>query len=128
MMDRDMVELVRRDPGHPHARQCLRAYFSELDRRFDTGFDPGLSLPADEENFRPPAGVFLLASLRATPIGCGALRFHGREPAEIKRMWVAASARGLGVGRRLLGQLDVRLQTTCSGQWALTADSDGRCL
>ena len=36
------------------------------------------------------------------PIGCGALKFHRRAPTEIKRMWVAPSARGLGVGRKLL--------------------------
>jgi ribosomal protein S18 acetylase RimI-like enzyme len=94
------------DPAHPHAQHCLHEYFSELDRRFEAGFDPGLSIPADEEEMRPPAGLFLLASLRGDPIGCGALKFHDKEPAELKRMWVAESARGLGVGRRLLSELE----------------------
>jgi ribosomal protein S18 acetylase RimI-like enzyme len=40
------------------------------------------------------------------PIGCGALKFHGTAAAELKRMWVAESARGTGVGRRLLGELE----------------------
>jgi hypothetical protein len=31
-----MVEIAPIDPAHPHAQHCLRAYFSELDRRFDT--------------------------------------------------------------------------------------------
>jgi GNAT superfamily N-acetyltransferase len=39
-------------------------------------------------------------------IGCGALKFHQRRPAELKRMWIAPAARGLGVGRRLLGELE----------------------
>ena len=103
-----IVEISPVDPAHPDAQQCLQAYFAALDRRFDAGFDPALSIPADEETMRPPAGLFLLASLRAQPIGCGALKFHGHEPAEIKRMWVADSARGLGVGRRLLGELEDR--------------------
>lgn len=101
-----MVEIAPIDPAHPDAQHCLRAYFSELDHRFDTGFDPSLSIPADNEELRPPAGLLLVATLRAEPIGCGALKFHDNAPAELKRMWVAESARGLGVGRRILGQLE----------------------
>jgi DNA-binding MarR family transcriptional regulator/GNAT superfamily N-acetyltransferase len=101
-----MVEIAPIDPAHPSARHCLRSYFSDLDLRFETGFDPALAIPANEEELRPPAGLFLVASLRGDPIGCGALKFHADEPADIKRMWVAESARGLGVGRRLLGELE----------------------
>ncbi len=57
---------------------------------------------------RLPAGLFLLATLRDEPVGCGALKFHGTRPAELKRMWVSTSARGLGVGRRLLTELERR--------------------
>jgi DNA-binding MarR family transcriptional regulator/predicted N-acetyltransferase YhbS len=101
-----MVEISPIDPSHPHARHCLREYFSELDRRFDTGFDPARSISALDDEMRPPAGLFLVATLGGDPIGSGALKFHGREPAELKRMWVAESARGLGVGRRLLTELE----------------------
>ena len=101
-----MIEVAPIDPAHPHAQHCLNSYFSELDRRFDTGFDPALSTPVDVEELRPPAGLLLVASLQAEPIGCGGLRFHDQEPAEIKRMWVAESARGLGIGRRLLSELE----------------------
>lgn len=103
-----MVEVAQVDPGDPLARYCLQAYFAELDSRFETGFDPAPSIPADEEAMRPPAGLFLVASLRGDPIGCGALKFHSDQPAYLKRMWVAESARGLGVGRRLLGELERR--------------------
>ena len=108
LMTASMVEIASIDPGHRHARYCVHAYFSELNRRFETGFDPALSIPADEEELRPPAGLFLVAMLRAEPIGCGALKFHAAEPTEIKRMWVAESARGLGLGRRLLTELEDR--------------------
>ena len=50
--------------------------------------------------------MLLLASLREEPIGCGAVKLHGDEPAEIKRMWIAPAARGLGLGRRLLTELE----------------------
>jgi DNA-binding MarR family transcriptional regulator/predicted N-acetyltransferase YhbS len=100
------VEIAPVDPAHPHARHCVRAYFAEIDRRFEGGFDPQRTLPAGDRELSPPAGVMLVATLRSEPIGCGALKFHPRRPTEIKRMWVAASARGLGVGRRLLAELE----------------------
>ena len=103
-----LVEIKAVDPAERDAQFCLREYFAELSRRFDTGFDPALSIPAELHEFRPPAGVFLVATLRAEPIGCGALKFHGDEPAYLKRMWVAESARGLGIGRRLLAELESR--------------------
>ena len=106
LMTATMVEIAPIDPAHPHARYCLRAYFSELDRRFETGFDPALSTPADEAEMRPPAGLFLVATLGPEPVGCAALKFRDGEPADIKRMWVAESARGLGLGRRLLTELE----------------------
>lgn len=106
LMTAAMVEVGPIDPTHPYAQHCLREYFAELNRRFDAGFDPARSIPAREDELRPPAGLFLLASLGGEPIGCGALKFHDNQPTEIKRMWVAKSARGLGVGRRLLGELE----------------------
>jgi DNA-binding MarR family transcriptional regulator/GNAT superfamily N-acetyltransferase len=94
------------DPAHPHARHCQAAYVAELDRRFESGFDPGRSLPAEDDALRLPAGLLLVATLRGEPVGCGALKLHGPAPAELKRMWVAESVRGLGLGRRLLSALE----------------------
>lgn len=101
-----MVEIAPIDPAHPHARHCLNAYFAELDRRFETGFDPGLGISATEDELRPPAGLLLVATRDGEPVGCGALKFHAGEPTELKRMWVDESARGLGLGRRLLNELE----------------------
>src|SRR5258708_10372952 len=106
LMTVGMVEVTRVDPASPHARYCINEYFLELDRRFDAGFDPAKSIPADEDSLRLPKGLVLVATLRGEPIGCGALKFHGKQPAELKRMWVAPSARGLGIGRRLLTELE----------------------
>ena len=49
---------------------------------------------------------FLLASRDGTTVGCGVLRRLDPRVAEIKRMWVDPAARGLGLGRRLLAQLE----------------------
>jgi ribosomal protein S18 acetylase RimI-like enzyme len=35
-----------------------------------------------------------------------AVKHHADALSEIKRMWVAETARGLGIGRRLLGELE----------------------
>jgi DNA-binding MarR family transcriptional regulator len=94
------------DPRHPHARFCERAYFAELAGRFDAGFDPAHSHTASVADLTPPAGLLLVATLHGEPAGCGALRFHGGGPAELKRMWVAPARRGLGLGRRLLAELE----------------------
>ena len=101
-----MVEVAPVDPAHPSALWCEDAYFRELDDRFDTGFEPARSHTADADELRPPAGLLLMASLAGDPVGCGGLRLHGPEPAEIKRMWIDGSARGLGLGRRLLAGLE----------------------
>ena len=94
------------DPRSADARWCLEQYFSELDARFEAGFDPALSISADARELTPPAGVFIVARVRDHPVGCGALKFHPGAPAELKRMWVARDARGIGLGRRLLHELE----------------------
>ena len=100
------ISLTPLDPAHPEARQCFRAYFAELGRRFDSGFDPSRSISADDDELRSPAGLLVVARLRGFAVGCGALKFHGEAPAELKRMWVAGSARHLGLGRRILTELE----------------------
>jgi GNAT superfamily N-acetyltransferase len=102
------VEIEPMDPTHPDARRCIEAYFAELDRRSESGFDPTAGISAEPDELRPPAGVLLVAHLGAEPVGCGALKHHSDAPSEIKRMWVAESVRGLGLGRRLLAELECR--------------------
>lgn len=102
------VEFRPVDPNHPDARQCFRAYFAELDSRSESGFDPDAGISAEPHELTPPAGCLLIAYLHSEPVGCGAVKHHADAPSEIKRMWVSASARGLGIGRRLLAELEAR--------------------
>ncbi len=103
------VRIAPTDPTHPRAQHCLGEYVAELGRRFR--WDPARSISADPPELSPPAGLLLVASLRSEPVGCGALKFHPGEPTEIKRMWVDPSVRGLGVGRRLLAELEAHAAT-----------------
>lgn len=101
-----MVRFAIEDPTTPDAQWCLEQYFAEIDARFDAGFDPALSTLPDARELTPPVGLLLVARLRNRPIGCGALKFHGDAPPDIKRMWIAPEARGIGLGRRLLRELE----------------------
>jgi DNA-binding MarR family transcriptional regulator/GNAT superfamily N-acetyltransferase len=103
-----MIQVTVEDPRHPHSRFCVQAYFDELAGRFDDGFDAARSISADDQELTPPAGLLLVASLHASPVGCAALKFHAGAPAEVKRMWVSPAVRGLGLGRRLLAELETR--------------------
>jgi DNA-binding MarR family transcriptional regulator/GNAT superfamily N-acetyltransferase len=94
------------DPRHPDARRAVQAYAAELSQRFEDGFDPARGISATDDEVTPPAGLFLLATLHTEPVGCGVLKFHPGAPAHIKRMWVASEVRGLGLGRRLLAELE----------------------
>jgi DNA-binding MarR family transcriptional regulator/GNAT superfamily N-acetyltransferase len=100
------VEIRPVDPDHPVAHYCLAEYTAELNRRSTRGFDPSVGATALPHEVRPPAGQFFVACLHSEAIGCGAVKHHADAPAEIKRMWIAPQARGLGLGRRLLGELE----------------------
>jgi putative acetyltransferase len=66
------------------------------------------SLYPPEDNFTelPTADAFLIARIDDVAVGCGAVRFLDASTAEVKRMYVAPAARGNGVGRRLLEDLE----------------------
>ena len=100
------VEVVPVDPEDPDARYCLAEYVAELNRRADRPFDPSVGATALPHEVRPPAGEFFVAYLHGEAVGCGAIKHHPDGATDIKRMWIAPSARGLGLGRRLLEHLE----------------------
>jgi DNA-binding MarR family transcriptional regulator/GNAT superfamily N-acetyltransferase len=100
------VTVQREAPNSPGARWCLTEYFRELAERFDFGFDPAKGGEVSEAEMTPPAGWFFLARLDGRPVGCGALRRLGPSVGEVKRMWTAPNARGLGVARRMMTAIE----------------------
>jgi DNA-binding MarR family transcriptional regulator len=100
------ARIERVDPASREARWCVSQYFAELAVRFDNGFDPGQSLPADDAEMRPPRGAFLVASVDGEPVACGAVKPIAPGVGYLKRMWVAPAVRGLGFARRMLAALE----------------------
>lgn len=98
--------IERVDPATDAARWCVAQYFAELSERFDEGYDPARALPADDAELSPPRGAFLMAIVDAEAVACGSLKTSAPGVGWIKRMWVAESARGVGLGRRMLAALE----------------------
>jgi DNA-binding MarR family transcriptional regulator/GNAT superfamily N-acetyltransferase len=106
LLTTSLIGVEAESPRGRAGRWCLEQYYAELRDRFDAGFDPVTSSLPDAGEMAHPTGLFLIARLRGEPVGCGGLILHGAAPAEIKRMWVAPEVRGLGLGRRLLSELE----------------------
>ncbi|RUM98206.1 GNAT family N-acetyltransferase [Pseudaminobacter arsenicus] len=101
-LGRDRISVEEIDPRSEAARFCLGEYYAELGRRFEKGFDVALSRDPDAAAMVRPRGVFLVAMSDGLAIGCVGMKGTGGGMAEIKRLWVASSARGLGIARRLM--------------------------
>ena len=100
------VEVAAEAPDSADARRCLGAYFRELEARFEGGFDADAHNSARVEDMAPPSGLFVIARLDGDAVGCGGFRRIDRTTGEIKRVWTAPSARGMGVARRTLRTLE----------------------
>jgi DNA-binding MarR family transcriptional regulator len=96
-----LVEITVEDPASADAQYCLGEYYKELDARFEGGFELAQSLPIDD-------ATFLVARLRGDPVGCGAIKLAD---SYIKRMWISPRTRGLGLGKRLLHELELLSRT-----------------
>lgn len=104
--DRAEVRFVRTDPTTAAAQTAMAAYFAEIDRRFDTGFDASSANAEDPGNLSGPSGAFVLVISDADPIGCGGVQRVDDTTGEIKRMWIHERWRGRGLGHLLLAHLE----------------------
>ncbi|WP_417672306.1 bifunctional helix-turn-helix transcriptional regulator/GNAT family N-acetyltransferase [Roseibium sp.] len=100
--------LVEMDPRDPESLSCLEQYYAELNSRFDTGFDVKRSADPDAEDMLAPRGCFLVCFSDDLPIGCVGLKGTDKGYAEIKRLWVSPAARGLGMAKRLMSEIEGR--------------------
>jgi GNAT superfamily N-acetyltransferase len=101
------IRQVRYD--HPDAVLLQERVQSEYVERYG---DPDLT-PMDPDQFAPPLGSYLVAYLDGLPAASGGWRAMDDNPeghrdgdAEIKRMYVVPEARGRGLARRILAELE----------------------
>ena len=111
------------DGGATEARWAMSRYFDELAARFPGGFDPGNALEEAAARYRPPTGVFVVARLDDETVGCGAVDLLDDTTAEIKRMWIAPTRRGTGLGKRLLARLEEEVRR--AGRSTVILDTNG---
>lgn len=94
------------DPRSAEAVAAVEAYFTELDERFEGGFDEWGAVVADAPGFDPPNGAFVVIRSDDEVIGCGGVQTIAPGVGEIKRMWIQPAWRGLGLAPRLLAYLE----------------------
>ena len=83
-------DIVGRDHGRPASRQEI--------------LDAQAGYPSDD--LVAPLGIFLLARQESTVLGCAGMRIRPGEIGEVTRVFVEPAARGRGVGRLLMQELE----------------------
>lgn len=100
-----MTVEIRTEPfDSPAAQQLIAEVQAEYVRRYG-GED---ITPVDPAEFAPPNGSFLVVYLNGVPVACGGWRVSAAD-GEIKRMYVSPRARGRGLARRVLAELEARI-------------------
>jgi GNAT superfamily N-acetyltransferase len=100
----ERVTVRRETYGGAVARPLTDALEAELTGRYDGLGGSGSEPPASD--FEPPDGAFLVAELDGRAVGCGGVCRYDAQIAELRRMYVAADARGNGISRALLDRLE----------------------
>jgi ribosomal protein S18 acetylase RimI-like enzyme len=93
------------------AALALRSYYGDIVSRYHGRQASAAEIDAamrDEpsEDLVPPRGLLLVACAGATVVGCAGLRLLPNGIGEVTRVHVAVSARGRGLGSRLLRELE----------------------
>jgi GNAT superfamily N-acetyltransferase len=107
-LNKHRIVLEQADPRSDRAKDCLSSYYAELAVRFSQGFDVAKSRDPEAGQMVPPRGTFLLAISDGLPVGCVGLKGGAGRTGEIKRLWVAPHARGLGIARQLMSAAEAR--------------------
>jgi len=106
------VELHVRAYDHPDSTRLIE----ELQNEYRVRYGDIDHTPVDPAEFAPPIGLFLVGYLDGEPVACGGWRERAgvddadpplvASAVEIKRMYVVPKARGRGLSRLLLAELE----------------------
>ncbi|SDM95803.1 Ribosomal protein S18 acetylase RimI [Allokutzneria albata] len=106
-----MLDLELRVVGydHPDAAKLI----AEVQQEYVVRYGDEDITPVDPAEFAPPLGLFIVGYLGGEAVVCGGWRAHDSDDpqfldgdAEIKRMYVVNTARGKGLAKRMLAELE----------------------
>jgi putative acetyltransferase len=97
-----MIRIAIEDPGQAEVAALLEAGDAYMASLYPAESNHML----DIASLQRPEVTFLVARVDGRALGCGAVVSSGEGWAEIKRMFVSPAARGLKLGRRLLGEIE----------------------
>ena len=86
---------------HPDAAELI----AEVQQEYVVRYGGPDQTRVDSVEFTPPAGLFLVGYRDGVAVACGGWRSHGSDT-ELKRMYVRPAARGAGVARLMLAELE----------------------
>jgi hypothetical protein len=114
---RDAVDIRREEVTSGVAAALIGALNDELTRLYPE--DGACHFRLDTDEVADGRGAFLVARVGGQAGGCGAIRRNADGSGEIKRMYVAPSWRGRGIGARLLAALEAEARRLAIGRLVL---------
>jgi GNAT superfamily N-acetyltransferase len=112
----ETVAVEPMEPGLDPARRILRSYFDEIVGRYygrqatEEEIDSAIrDFPSDD--LAPPGGLLLVAREGDAVLGCAGLRLLPDGVGEVTRVFVVGSARGAGLGARLMHEVELHART-----------------
>jgi putative acetyltransferase len=100
------MTIITVSPAIEEARELIRELDTEIAALYPGSPINGINV----QEFESAGGYFVIARESDGAIGCGAFRPVGEQCAEIKRMFVRASARRGGVARQILRHLEEEIR------------------
>ncbi len=101
------TELTVRSYDDPVVLELVAEMAEDLARHYGPASYP----PQDPGDWSPPVGLMVVVTVEGSAVGCGGFVRHDERTAELKRMFVRASARRRGLARRLLRRLEIEAKS-----------------